>query len=365
MSVSNAFPLHAAPLPEVRNHAGYPSQYFQSMDAADEIFHVLVSRLTYDLRRLDAAGRPMLNACQHPLADADRFYGEPNVSSLIEESDFAPYKPQCDILFAHATAHAPNGRAEKRWSVGVRVGDCHKMLTVTGPRHMKAALMGWTVTESQAVREVPLRYEYAFGGACRWPSTLPKDAEPELLLRYAANPVGLGYAPDKWLRKSRVSSLPAPQIEHPKHPFDAWAASAQNYPALGLGALGRWWAPRVKQAGTYDAQWKKERWPRLPRDFDFTYWNCAPPDQRIVYPVGGEPIVLAGLLPDAETLRASLPDNPPFGLVRLGYGPLMTWRMLLDTLLFDLRAMTLSCVYRMAVPARANVRVLEIRQKAR
>ena len=58
-------PVQAAALPEVRNHTPYPSQYFQMMDTGDEVFHVIVSRITYDLTRLDEQGAP-------PLAQTDR-----------------------------------------------------------------------------------------------------------------------------------------------------------------------------------------------------------------------------------------------------------------------------------------------------
>ena len=43
-----------------------------------------------------------------------------------------------------------------------------------------------------------------------------------------------------------------------------------------LGALGL--SPPAL-AGTYDDSWKQTRWPGLPEDFDFGYWNCAPEDQ--------------------------------------------------------------------------------------
>jgi hypothetical protein len=38
-----------------------------------------------------------------------------------------------------------------------------------------------------------------------------------------------------------------------------------------------------------------EKLPFLPDDFDYQYFQAAPADQRIPYPQGGEPIVLANL----------------------------------------------------------------------
>jgi hypothetical protein len=355
-------PIPSAPLPEVRNHTQFPSQYFQMMDTGDELFHVLVSRVSYDLAHLDTTGTPTLCESQQPLVEADQFHDEPNLSALVQESDFAPFKPRCDILFAHATAYAPKGRAEKRWPVGMRVGASTKMLTVTGPREMDATLLGWSVTAPQAVHEVALRYEHAFGGTCRW----PLEAEsPEILLRHDANPIGCGYVPEKWLRKSHAVRLAAPQLEPHKTPFDGVAANTQDYPVIGLGAVGRWWHPRVRLAGTYDQAWKETRWPRLPHDFDRAYWNCAPQDQQIDYPAGGEDIVLAGLTPGGGEHHARIPGNPPYALIRLRSGPILPRAMHLDTLVFDMREMRLSCVYRLTVAARADVRVLEIRRRER
>ncbi|MDR0478383.1 MAG: DUF2169 domain-containing protein, partial [Burkholderiaceae bacterium] len=139
-------PIRAARLPEVRNHTPYPSQYYQMMDTGDEIFHVIVCRLTYQLDQLDEQGVPTLAAQQAPLVLADQFYDQPNTSSCIQESDLAPYKPKCDVLLAHASAHAPEGKPYARWPVGLRIGDWQKALAVTGPHHLERAMLGWVAT---------------------------------------------------------------------------------------------------------------------------------------------------------------------------------------------------------------------------
>ncbi len=66
------------------------------------------------------------------------------------------------------------------------------------------------------------------------------------------------------------------------------AVIAQGYgqrPA-GFGILGRAWPPRLQKAGTYDQRWLDQRWPLLPKDFGFAYWNGAPEDQQIDSPHG-------------------------------------------------------------------------------
>ena len=53
-------PIESAPVPKVVNHTRFPSQYFQMIDTGDVVFHVMVTRITYDLTQLDAEGYPAL-----------------------------------------------------------------------------------------------------------------------------------------------------------------------------------------------------------------------------------------------------------------------------------------------------------------
>lgn len=353
-------PVQAAPLPEVRNHTPYPSQYYQMMDVDDEVFHVIATRITYNLSRLDESGTPVLAQAQIPLVEADQFYGEPASSSCIQESDFAPYKPKCDILLAHATAYAPEGKPHTRWPVGIRIGDWQKILTVTGPRYVERSLLGWRVTEPEKATEVPLRWENAYGGTCQWPLQLSGNQEPEIWSPHEANPLGTGWVDKDWLKKHHVADVDGPQIEEFKNPFGNRQASAMQYPAVGVGPVGKWWRPRRQKAGVYDQAWKETRWPKLPLDFDFGYWNCAPEDQQIDYPLGGEELVLAGLTAGQQTWRAKLPQEHPFIRVRLHAGPILPRAMYQDTLVLNLKEMTLSSIWRMTIAAKADVRVLEI-----
>ena len=60
--------------------------------------------------------------------------------------------------------------------------------------------------------------------------------------------------------------------------------------------------------GTFDRDWLANRWPGLPDDFDFGYFNLAPKDQRIKgYFQGREFFQLRGLHPEKSTLDGFLP----------------------------------------------------------
>ena len=293
--------------------------------------------------------------------EADEFYGDPTSSSCIQESDFAPYKPKCDIILAHAVAYAPEGKPHQRWPVGIRIGEWQKMLAVTGARYVDRGLLGWKVTEPQKATQVPLRWELAYGGTCQWPRHLKEDEEPEIFKAFEANPLGTGWTDKAWLKKAQVADVDAPQIEVFDQPFGTEEANAMAYPAVGVGPVGKWWTPRRQKAGTYDQAWKESRWPRLPQDFDFGYWNAAPEDQQIEYPQGGEELVLAGLTPGQQVWRCKLPEPAIHAVLRMQIGPIVRLPMRLDTLVLDFKAGTLSCVYRIHVAAQFGPRVLEIR----
>lgn len=267
-----------------------------------------------------------------------------------------------------------------------------KYLKFTGPRQFSHSLFGgWQLTEPQPATSVPLRWEYAFGGRSVVPNpehALDTNTPPYLLNEVCySNPLGrgwiekrqedLGYQLDKPLRE-----LPAPQIEpidkpvwrlerakHPDGELDAHgmaqiAACYKNQPA-GFGIVGRAWAPRLPLAGTYDEAWQRERWPGLPTDFDFGYWNGAPADQQIDFPPPAFRLEMfnltdPALTPDG-TLCVELPGHRPFVLLRLHNGALLPLPMLTDTLRIDTEAMTLALTHRISLPNHLGIRVLEAR----
>jgi len=382
-------PITAAPVPEVRNHTRYPSQYFQMIDVADDIFHVMVTRITYDLNQLDADGHPAESTEQKPLCEADEHYGEANTSSVVQESDYAPFKPKCDVLFVNTSAYVPIGvlgspRPMRRFPAGVRItfGDdadakfWQKLLTVVGPRTLsKSRLGGFTLSEPEPVASVPIRYEQAYGGRCQWwkgwPQPADEDQRLEIDVHEAHNPIGCGFVDLAWQKKTRTSDFPAPQVEAFEQPFTvahAEAAAAHSgtaeapaaYPVMGLGPIGRWWQPRRQKAGSYDEIWKATRWPRLPSDFDFTYWNAAPEDQQIDYPQGGEWVTLINLHATHGELRFRLPKPTIKLLLHLEAGVPVFKPLSVDTLIFDMESLTLSVVQRALIGAASDTAVIEL-----
>ncbi|UWE15550.1 DUF2169 domain-containing protein [Herbaspirillum huttiense] len=211
-----------------------------------------------------------------------------------------------------------------------------KTLLVTGPREWRKrsallralslfVLPAWKLGTPQAITTLPLRYEYAYGGENKILETEPAaarvnkkhrlpgrkplpesapDGDMQKAIAHAVhehNPIGLGFAEDWYLRATKTTRIPAPQIQALNHPPLRFGEACM--PA-GLGIVGRAWQPRLRLAGTYDPQWLEGRHPGLPADFDFAYWNAAPADQQVIPHLDGdETITLSNLCPAGERGR--------------------------------------------------------------
>lgn len=397
--------LQAAPIPTVINHTAWPAQYFQHVDPHGEGFHVMVSRMSYTLERLSVDPQGLLvpellaPGEQAPLVTSDHFQGEPNASDLLQESDFAPYKPLCDIVLINAVAHSPQGQERQRWPVGLKFGRViDKQIDVTGPWLLDPK----NPQQPKTVNQVALSYERAFGGPQllkerQWVEWLAEQAESPTQKRAQAllanwpqlhdsNPLGCGRS---WQAAAALQQELAqlsseqgraptpeqvqtaidktrrgPQLQMPSQPYVGQAAGQEDYPVMGFGPVGRWWRPRVQLAGTHDEAWKANQWPKSPLDHDYRYWNCAPADQQVAYPKGGEVIELTNLTPlpgqDGGPVKLKLPEQEMRLLVRLQVGAVLFAPMHIDTVILDFKAKRLSVVRRAAVSAKAPLRQLEL-----
>ncbi|MBN3752380.1 DUF2169 domain-containing protein [Paraburkholderia sp. Tr-20389] len=268
-----------------------------------------------------------------------------------------------------------------------------KALQITGPREFFYR-GGWRLSESRPTSHVPLRWEHAFGGtsAVRNPLHAQDSSNPEFLLNEVCytNPLGCGWIENRYFETLRKAGekpperLPAPQIallERPilkpaviRHPDridatnpDDFIRTAQTYgesPA-GFGAVGRSWVPRLQMAGTYDAKWQNERWPLLPDDFDFGYWNCAPRDQQIDVLPPDARIELWNLAdPDSTSngyLCFDLPGDWPLVLLRRDDDICLPLVMKTDTLVIDTDTMTVTLTHRFQFSEKSAVRSVEAR----
>jgi hypothetical protein len=173
--------------------------------------------------------------------------------------------------------------------------------------------------------EVPLTYELAFGG------TYLVDGEPKFFRR---NRVGTGWIHSRFTPRDR--DLAAPQVvglDEPEH------KPGGHYEPQGTGPLPPYCEQRLIKAGTFDAHWEEKRWPLLPLDFDYGFYNSAHPG--LVYPEwvrGDEHVHLVNLSSVRPVIAFQLPSYRVFGLARCFSGRLRPFPAQLDTIHIDVKA---------------------------
>jgi hypothetical protein len=245
---------------------------------------------------IESDGTCVLAKEQQPLVYADEYYGEPGISSVRYESDFAFHKPKMDVVL-NGNAYAPSGRTTAFVDVTLELSTIRKTIRVFGDRVWECSLLGgYSLSRPKPFLSMPLVYERAFGGGDTSHENEKKHAFETL------NLVGVGF----YTRvHNGIAGKPLPNLEHPKklirHPID------KPLP-MGFGFIARNWQPRCSYAGTYDQAWLDERFPFLPLDFDNRYFQGAPEDQICAHLQGGERVRLTNLTPEG-LLEFRLPTN--------------------------------------------------------
>lgn len=250
---------------------------------------------------IDGKGRLMVLRQKPDIAFQDIFNGKINITSLKSESDLAPFKPKTDLTFA-AIARSPEGKELESWPVRFDVNQNFSYgFHVFGARQFEPVQKGdvrrWRLSDVKPIKELPLRYEYAYGGSAH-------KSETEIDC-FAYNPVGRGFTTDYLLNETETPIL-VPQI--------GAIAELLNYKlgqlitVHGCGPIAKSWLPRLALAGTFDEAWLHERHPLMPTDFNDGYWNAAPlPLQISPYLQGDEIIGVRGLFHKPQAYSFQLP----------------------------------------------------------
>ncbi|NML16534.1 DUF2169 family type VI secretion system accessory protein [Azohydromonas caseinilytica] len=325
---------------ELLNATRMVAGYTMGLEPSGRELLVVVVKGTFVLPKPGEAVR--LHDTQLPLVMADTFSGEPGFSAPVQEVDFAPRKPACDVLL-NGSAYAPGGRPVARVPVGLRVGTMHKHFEVVGDRVWEARLAEVRPSAPKPFVRQPISYDVAFGGADR------ESEDPAEHDAYLPNPVGRGWR--KHLKNAWVDGRPLPSTEAPGEPV-TWPAG--RYRPMAFGPLGRGWPARARYAGTYDDHWLAEVFPFLPADFDERYYQAAPADQQLPVPKAPLDVTLVNLTPDG--LRSFvLPhfEAPVHVFPRRGAREDLT--ATLDTLVFEPDQERFTMSWRVARPLRKNM----------
>ena len=202
----------------------------------------------------------------------------------------------------------------------------------------------WQLESPRPVSSIELRQELAFGGV--------KESRGRFHA-FEENPFGRGYSTD-----CVDGVLPAPQIESLEDPI---GRPGKSYAPQVLGPLAPVCLSRREKAGTFDKDWEESKWPLMPDDFDYGFFNSA--DGDLVadpYLIGDEPCELKGLLPAAR-VATRLPGIRPFVIARQRSGAILPHAAPLDTVVFDLDRAIVNLTWRACVSLQPPVRVLECR----
>jgi len=311
----------------VINHTRFPAIAFRQYNLKGEINGVVSASGAFKLMK-DGVLQPIDE--QPALILEDQYSGNPHKAPKIRQGALTPFKPFTDITLLGHT-YAPDRQKRKRWLCGLAVGDIKKIVRVTGrrqwmPRMSAGKLVDWRLSEPVETESVSLDWR------CAWGGQLPRktDKQPFDVHRY--NPIGCGIV-DLENCDPRVP-IDAPQIEDPDDPIEKWD---RDYIPQGFAPLSPWWQPRQQYAGSYDGDWQTIRRPLLSADFDYRFYQCAPPELIAKsYLKGNERIELLNLTPPVSHLVSQLPDiHLGFRIRR--YNAYSYGRLMLDGIHFDLR----------------------------
>lgn len=350
-------------LQSVRNETPFQLFECQKMAVGRRFFDTVVLKATFSF----ASGQLTFAEDQHPIALADEPWDVANAerSSLKHAGDVVLTKPTTDVIVT-GTARCPGEEPRAQWDCAVEVrrnGEAlfaHRAQAV-GPRawrHTHAD--GWALTEPEPTREVPIRYELAYGGA--YPA--PGDAPEPAWVVHRPNPSGTGFFDERAMDPS--VEYRAPQWQPPAHPV---ARINEDVPLCGFGPVARPWSSRLGYAGTYDDAWIKKTREEVAHgmvsdyaaDFDPRFFQCAHPD--LIAPKhleGDEVIVLTGLVSDGALDTLELPRFRVSAALRAGDGELSERPLPLDTVHVDLDAATMSLCWRLSLDAALDIQAAMI-----
>jgi hypothetical protein len=279
-----------------------------------------------------------------PLVQADEYYGEPGFSAFRYGSDFPRFKARCDVLF-DACAHSPDGQPVKELIAGWSVGELRKVVRVVGDRRWEKLLGVFHLTKPKPFVSMPLHYGLAFGG-----SRYYQRGEKQMGESLQENPAGAGWAGVRTI--GQMNGAPAPNLEDLQDPI----SGMRGHRPIAFSGIGRDWLPRRKYCGTYDDAWLRDVFPFLPKDYDERFHQCAPKDQQMAYPKGGELVTLLNMMAERPKVRFRLPrlDNLKVRVLRTDYSH-VTLDALPDTLFFEPDAGRFSVVWRVSTPLKRRI----------
>ncbi|MPM15925.1 hypothetical protein SDC9_62299 [bioreactor metagenome] len=318
------------------------SDYFVALDTSGREHLVVIAKASWRIPHPGQRPRPLYPT---PFCDSDEYFGAPGESAIRYGDDHVRYKSRCDVIF-DACAYAPERTPVKELTVGIRVGSIQKVIRVIGKRIWRNGVSGFGISDPEPFERMPLHFGHAFGGVRYFERNDELHAEAQL-----SNPAGIGWAGPATI--GTADGTPAANLESINERI---TFPDDRCVPIALSAVGRHWLPRAQYAGTFDDRWRKEQAPFLPEDFDERFYQCAPADQQIPYPKGGETVQLVHLTPEFKNLKFQLPrmDHMKIHVLRSDLS-IETHQAVADTLFFEVDLGRFSVVWRASTPIRRRI----------
>ncbi len=287
----------------------------------------IVGKATFDLK----PGVTTLSAVQDDVNERDLHKENNPKLGLHSASDMVPYKRVADVTVV-GKAYAPPRELARSVVARLAVGSVDKRVEVHAQRYIRS---NGSVLDEKFFSKMPLGYERAPGG----PHTL--------------NPVGRGLA----TKPDTTGRVPLPNLQVPGEVF------APNKPLtpIGFGPIPPGWPQRPLFNGVAES-WRGNDWLAhpIPPDWDWSFFNVAPPDQRLEAIGARETVHLEHLHPEEPKLDVTLPGGAPCVFVEREQGAQRV-PMRADTMWIDTNRLVLTVTWRGQVPlddAEEKVRAL-------
>jgi len=260
---------------QIKNQTYFAVEALPSIDTDNKAILTIIVKGTFSFES------PEVIRClkeQDEIQFADVLYDNNEFSTTMFENDIAPFKPCADIIVV-GKAYAPQKIPVSSFTATLQVGKLRKELSIFGHRYW-INKNKYSIPEK--ILEMPIRYENAYGGF-----DINNKSE-----YFSENLSGKGFISNK--HKSGIENIPLPNIEDSNCLISSYKDKPEK-PA-GMGVYSKLWRSRLKHAGTFNDDWRKNKSPNMPEDFDPLYYNAAHPDMQINgYLSGNETIILENL----------------------------------------------------------------------
>jgi uncharacterized protein YjbI with pentapeptide repeats len=180
--------------------------------------------------------------------------GVPSAPAILDEA----MPKSCGELLVAGSAYPKERPAPKTYvRVAVSRGEeriVDKHLFVFGDRRWRLGFQ----SDPEPFESMPITWSRALGGP-----------------GFDRNPIGRG------IGTTAIDGEELRLLPNIEQRDDVVAAPSDRPDPAGFLPFDLTWSQRQRYIGTYDQAWLDQRYPSHPLDFDWTFFNVAPPDQRI------------------------------------------------------------------------------------